>query len=222
MQLSEKQTTFYEFFFPVLESILNFKYFETKDHPHRFCISETTDSKNVVRSMSKKSPFRGLFDKQHGKPDKALSKCMLYHLYYIHWSLPSELTGQKSLLLTCQVSGLLVITLASDEKYPFLKRDNWTIAIEMKLSQKQNPFSEFFAAFLKSSLNSKHSGKEVTLIVFVFWKLSSPKKVVRKMAQKSCFRGPFDKQHGRPSQALLKSPSQHLYHIHWSLPSQFS
>ena len=84
MQLSEKQKTFYEFFFPVLESILNFKYFETKDHPHRFCISETRDSKNVVRSMSKKSPFRGLFDKQHGKPDKALSKCMLYHLYYIH------------------------------------------------------------------------------------------------------------------------------------------
>ena len=84
----------------------------------------------------------------------------------------------------------------------------------MKLSQKQNPFSEFFAAFLKSSLNSKHSGKEVTLIVFVFWKLSSPKKVVRKMAQKSCFRGSFDKQHGRPSQALLKSPSQNLYHIH--------
>ena len=27
----------------------SFKYFENKDDPHRFCISEITDSQNVVR-----------------------------------------------------------------------------------------------------------------------------------------------------------------------------
>ena len=37
------------------------------------------------------------------------------------------------------------------------------------------------------------------------------------MSKKNRFRGPFDKQHGKRAQALLKSASQHLYHIHWSL-----
>ena len=34
------------------------------------------------------------------------------------------------------------------------------------------------------------------------------------------FRGPFNKQHGKAAEALLKSASQHLYQIHWSLPTQ--
>ena len=54
------------------------------------------------------------------------------------------------------------------------------ITIQMKLSQKQNTFSELFAAFLKSSLNFKHFEKKMTLIAFVFWKLSTPKTWLRK------------------------------------------
>ena len=42
------------------------------------------------------------------------------------------------------------------------------------------------------------------------------------MSKKSRFRGSFGKQHGKRAQALLKSASQQLYHIHWSLPSQLS
>ena len=41
----------------------------------------------------------------------------------------------------------------------------------MKLSQKQKTFSEFFAAFLKYSLNFKQFEKKMTLIAFLFWKL---------------------------------------------------
>ena len=48
MQLSQKQKTFSEFFAAFLKFRLNFKYFETKYDPHRFCISEITDSENVV------------------------------------------------------------------------------------------------------------------------------------------------------------------------------
>ena len=33
------------------------------------------------------------------------------------------------------------------------------------------------------------------------------------MSEKSNFRGPIDKQHGKRGQALLKSAPQHLYHI---------
>ena len=42
------------------------------------------------------------------------------------------------------------------------------------------------------------------------------------MSKKSCFRGPFKKQHGKRTQPLLESTSQHLYHIPWSLESKLS
>ena len=57
--------------------------------------------------------------------------------------------------MTCQIFALLVNTLAVNEKYSFLNRDNFTIPIQMKLSQKRKPFSQFFASFLKSRLNFK-------------------------------------------------------------------
>ena len=40
--------------------------------------------------------------------------------------------------------------------------------------------------------------------------------------KKSTFRRPFEKQHEKRPQALVQSASQHLYHIHWSLPNQLS
>ena len=103
--------------------------------------------------MSKKSCFRGPFDKQHGKRAQALLKSASQHLYHIHRSLPRKLSWKKSLLLTCQILGLLVNTLATDEKYPVPNRENLTIPIQMQLSQKQKPFCKAFAAFLKSELN---------------------------------------------------------------------
>ena len=99
--------------------------------------------------MSKKSRFRGCFDKQYGKRAQALLKSASQHLYHIHRSLPRKLSWKKSLLLTCQILGLLVNTSAADEKYPLLKRDSLTITFQMQLSQKQKTFSESFAAFLK-------------------------------------------------------------------------
>ena len=100
--------------------------------------------------MSKKSCFRGRLDKQHGKIAQAWFQSPSHRLYHIHQSLSSQLSWKKSLLLTCQILGLLVNTLAADEKYPVLNRDNLTIPIQMQLSRKQNTFSEFFTAFLKS------------------------------------------------------------------------
>ena len=42
------------------------------------------------------------------------------------------------------------------------------------------------------------------------------------MSKNSHFSWPFDKQQGTRAQSLFKSPSKHLYPIHWSLPSQLS
>ena len=127
-----RKKTFSQFLTAFLKCILNFKYFEKKDDPDRFCISEITDSENVVRYMSKKSRFRGPFDKQHGKPAQALLKSASNHLYHIHWSLPSQSSLKTGLLVTCQILGLLVNTLAANENYPVLNRDNLTIPIQMQ------------------------------------------------------------------------------------------
>ena len=90
--------------------------------------------------MSKTACFRGPFDKQHGKRAQALLKSTLQHLDDIHLSLPRKLSWKKSLLLTGHILGLLVNTLASNEKYPGLNRDNLMILIKMQLSQKQRNF----------------------------------------------------------------------------------
>ena len=100
--------------------------------------------------MSKKSRLRQPFDKQHGKPAQALLKSTLQHLDDIHRSLPRKLSWKKSLLLTCQILGLVVNTLAPDEKYLVLHRDNFTIPIYIQLSMKRKTFSESFASFSKS------------------------------------------------------------------------
>ena len=93
--------------------------------------------------MSKKSRFRGCFDKQYGKRVQALLKSASQHLYHFHRSLPSKFSWKKSFFLTCQILGLLVNTLATDEKYPVLNRDNLTIPIQMQLSQKKKHFLIF-------------------------------------------------------------------------------
>ena len=106
--------------------------------------------------MSKKSRFRGCFDKQQDKRAQGLFKSASHHIYHFHRSLPRKFSWKKSFVLTCQFLGVLVNTLATDEKYPVLNRDNLTISIQIQLSQKQKTFSQFFAVFLKFTLNFKY------------------------------------------------------------------
>ena len=63
----------------------------------------------------------------------------------------------------------------------------------MQLSKKQKLFSNFLLHFpnLDSILN--FFKKKTTLIADVFFKLRTPKDVVRSMSKKSPFRGPFEK-----------------------------
>ena len=134
-----------------MKSSWNFEHFDKKDDAHRFCNFEITHSENVVRKISKNLRLREPFNKQHAKWAEAVLKSASQHLYHIHWSLPSQLSWKKSLFLTCQILGLLVNTLAADEKYPVLNRDNLTIPIQMQLSQKQKTFSQFLGAFFQST-----------------------------------------------------------------------
>ena len=74
--------------------------------------------------------------------------------------------------------GLLVNTLAADEKYPVLNRDNLTIPIQMQLSQKQKTFSEFFASFFKSRVNFEHFDKENDPRIFCNFEITDSENLV--------------------------------------------
>ena len=125
--------------------------------------------------MSKNCRFRGPLDKQHGKRSQGLLKSASQHLYHIQWSLPSKLSSKKSLILAWKISGLLVNTLAANEKYPFVNRDKLTIPIQMQWSQKQKTFSHFSLHFWNIAQNLDILMKKTTLIDFVFSKLRTPK-----------------------------------------------
>ena len=53
----------------------------------------------------------------------------------------------------------------------------------------------------------------MTFIADLFPKLRTPKNLVRYMSKKSRFQGPFDRQHGKRVQTLLRSEPQHCYDI---------
>ena len=129
--------------------------------------------------MSKNSRFRRPIDKEHGKRAKALLKSSSQHLYYIHESLPSQLSWNKSLLLTCQLLGLRINPVPAYEKYPILNRGNLTIPIQMQLYQKEESFSQFFLIYLKSRLKFKSFEKKDDPHRFCIFEVTDSFNIVR-------------------------------------------
>ena len=76
--------------------------------------------------------------------------------------------------------------------------------IQMHLSQKQKIFSQFFSAFFKSALYFEHFQKKMTLIAYVFPKLTTTKNVLRQMSKSSRFRESADRRHGKWAEALIQ------------------
>ena len=128
--------------------------------------------------MSEKFSFRGCFDKQYGKHAQTQLNSASQHLYHVYWSLARKFCSKKSLLLTCQILGLLVNTLTADEKYPVLNRDKLTIPIQMQLSQKQKTFPQFFAAFFKSGRNFQRLEKNNDPYSFCISEITDSENVV--------------------------------------------
>ena len=64
------------------------------------------------------------------------------------------------MIVLCKILRLFVTALSDDDKYSLLYRDNLMQAIQILLSHKQKSFSQFFAAFLKSTLNLSHFQKK--------------------------------------------------------------
>ena len=76
--------------------------------------------------------------------------------------------------------------------------------IQKHLSQKQKFFPQFFAAFFKCALNFEHFQKKMTLIAYVFPKLTTTKNLLRQMSKRSRFREPVDRRHGKWAEALIQ------------------
>ena len=85
----------------------------------------------------------------------------------------------KPLVLTSKILVNLFNTLAVDEKYSFLNRDNLTIPIEMQLSQKQKTFSQFLAIFLKSKLNLEYFRKKDDAQSFCISEITESENVIK-------------------------------------------
>ena len=84
MQLSRKEKTLSDFFSTFLKSSLNFEHFLKKLTLIADVFPKLRTQKNVVRSMHKKSGFKGTFEKQHSKRAQTLLKFAWQHLYHIY------------------------------------------------------------------------------------------------------------------------------------------
>ena len=66
-QLSQKRKAFSEFFLSFSKSTLNFEHLQKKITFIADLFPKLRTPKNVLRYISKKSRFKGPFDRQHGK-----------------------------------------------------------------------------------------------------------------------------------------------------------
>ena len=80
--------------------------------------------------------------------------------------------------MTRKVLRLFVNTLTADEKYSLLSRHDSMRAIMMHFLKKENIFSEFFFALLKSASNFEHFQEKMILIGDAFLNLRTAKDVV--------------------------------------------
>ena len=120
-----------------------------------------------------------------------------------------QLSWKKSPLLTCQILGLLVNTLDSDDKYPVLNNDNLTIPIQMQLSVKKKVFLNLFLLFWSQAVILNLLKKSMTLIAFVFRKLRTPKTWLDK-----CLKSSFSED---PSTSNMADVAKHCWNLHRSI-----
>ena len=103
--------------------------------------------------------------------------------------------------------------MAADGKFSPPKRDNLTQPIQMQLSMTKNLFLKFLLHCWKIYEISNMFKKKMALMPNALSKLETANDVVRKMSKKICFKTPFDSQHAKVFQTLLKPSAKHFHHI---------
>ena len=169
--------------------------------------------KILVRSLSKKRCFRNRFVSQHVKEYQRLAKSPSEHFYYVFSSFLGKLIWKMSSVVFDEILGVFLDTLPVDAKYPVEYYENLRLQIQMQLSEKRKPFSEFLFHFWIIHKISNILKKKMMVIANVFPKLQTVKILVRPLSKKRRFRKRFDRQHVKVSQILAKAPLQHIYHV---------
>ena len=95
----------------------------------------------------------------------------------------------------------------------FLTKNIWRDQFGRNYLKNKKLFLNFCLHFRNRYEILSISEKKMTFIADLFAKLRTPKNVVRYLSKKSRFKGLFDRQHGKRVQTLLRSESQHRYHI---------
>ena len=170
--------------------------------------------KHMIKQISKKSGFRGYFDKEHGKVDQKMVKSEPHHLYHIYLWLWRHLGWKKFLLLVWKILGMFLKALNAGRKYSLLNRGNLKKPIRMQLSQKQKLISEFAFAFLTPKLNFKDFQIKMTMIAEAFPKLWTPKNVVKK-----CLKSPVSED---PSTSNMVRVTRQCWNLKPALPCLLS
>ena len=101
--------------------------------------------------------------------------------------------------------GVFVNTLTAGGKYPVEDYGNLQLSIQIQISEKQKKLF-FFFAFLEFTSKVEHFERKDCVIVNVFPKLQTVKKLVRTLSKKRHFRTHFDSKNLKASQILAISP----------------
>ena len=96
------------------------------------------------------------------------------------------------------------------DKCPLPNRDNLMQPIHMQVSQKLNNFSQFSRAFSKSRLDFEQFEKKDDAHSLFISEATACENMVRDMCEKSRFRLPFQKEHGKLLSTMFKFERQHL------------
>ena len=87
--------------------------------------------------------------------------------------------GKKCLLVLYNILRLFLNTLTADDKHYLLTTDNLMQPIQMQLSQKPKPFSQFFSFFLNLYEIINICQQRITVIADLFPEILTPKNMAR-------------------------------------------
>ena len=118
----------------------------------------------------------------------------------------SQLTCKKSLLVIWEIWRIFPNTLNADGKYSLFNRDNLTQPIQMQVSRKPKTFSDFFAGFLKSSLNFEHFFKKRWPSLLMYFRNYGPGKTLLD----ECLRSPLSND---PSKTNMVNAPKHCRNV---------
>ena len=155
--------------------------------------------------MSRKSSFRGPFDKWHGKQAETLLELERQHLYHIYWSLGRQFRLRKHLWVIWKILGLFVNPFTVNDKYCLLNRGDLLQHFQIQLSKKQKVLSECFLDFLNLNPIFIIFEKKWPSHLMYFWTYG-----LRKTPLDKCLKSPVSEE---PSTTDVVNGSKHCWKL---------